>query len=601
MKKKIGMLFAVICICFCVLYPGQNVMAASGATSISVSGGNVNIGDTVTVTAKASGASGEKAVATMTVSYDSGVLQFVNCSTTYGGGGSSVTATGDSFTVTLKAVASGSSSISLSASDGVLFDTNEELDSMSGSSASVTVNNAASAGGSAGSTGGTGNTGGTGSAGGAGSTTGSSTTGGTDSSTSTASADNSLKSLTISPGTLSPSFATSTTKYSATVANDVTKIAVTATPSNGKASVESVTGNENLAVGGNTVKIVVKAENGVTATYTINVTRQGEVEKQEEQEEESEEPSTETGTEGIAVDGVSYEISETFSAEDIPTDFTETTVNYHGAEYKGLSFDKGTLVLLYLKEADNKDASGKFFVYDETRDSVYPFVKLTNGEKYVIALLAPVDFVMPDNYLQTSVTVDETTNLVAYQETAEDTEIISDFSVFYGVNHEGSESWYRYDSLEGTYQRYTMETGEEEEEDGTDIAYLQEQYGALSDKYAKEKSFARNMLAILVFVIAILIIVIINLLIHRSKKNDDDFHDDDFDGELDDAKPKVRNKKPEMREKYAGSMINLEAEAKAEPKVEPKAEPKVESKAEPKKESAPKKNDDLEIMDFNDL
>ena len=71
----------------------QTVFAASGSTSVSVSSGSVNIGDTVTVTVKASGPSGEKANATMTLSYDSSVLQFVSCNTTYGGGGGSVMAT----------------------------------------------------------------------------------------------------------------------------------------------------------------------------------------------------------------------------------------------------------------------------------------------------------------------------------------------------------------------------------------------------------------------------------------------------------------------------------------------------------------------------
>lgn len=75
----------------------------------------------------------------MTLSYDSSVLQFVSCNTTYGGGGGSVMATGESYTVTLKAVSAGNSSLSVSANDGVIFDSNEEMDSMSGSSASVTV------------------------------------------------------------------------------------------------------------------------------------------------------------------------------------------------------------------------------------------------------------------------------------------------------------------------------------------------------------------------------------------------------------------------------------------------------------------------------
>ena len=122
---------------------------------------------------------------------------------------------------------------------------------MAGSSTSVTVKNEA-----------------------AGSNTGNNNNTGSNTNTAALSADNSLKALTISPGTLSPAFKGSTTKYTATVDNSVTSIAVSATPVNEKATIESVTGNTNLAVGANVVQIVVKAENGTTATYKITVTRQ---------------------------------------------------------------------------------------------------------------------------------------------------------------------------------------------------------------------------------------------------------------------------------------------------------------------------------------
>lgn len=545
----------VLCMCLGWYQPDYVVWAASGSTSVSVSGSSVNIGDTVTVSARASGPSGEQAVATMMLSWDSSILQFVSCSTTYGGGGNSVQVATDSFTVTLKAVSAGTSSISLSGTDGVSYDDAVgELDAMSGSSASVTVNNAASEEGGTGSNPGDGSGAGTGEgsngAGTGGSTNGGESTGGNTgtgggtgleepSATEQKSADNSLKSLTISPGTLSPAFSGKTTTYSATVSNDVTSIAVSATPANAKAVVESVTGNENLKEGSNAIKIVVKAENGVTATYTVNVTRQSgstDTPKESEKEEEPEEP--ETTAETITVDGVSYQIAENFAAEDIPTNFTENTINYHGNAYKGVSYNNGTLNMLWLVPAGMEEAGGKFFIYDEARDVVYPFVKLGNGEKYVIALLAPVDFAVPENYLQTSLMVDGENSITAYQRTSEEeSEIASDFYVFYAVNYEGTEGWYQYDALEGTYQRFGMALAEEETAaSGSDMEYLQEEYLELSEKYTQEKAFARNVIAILVFVIAILLIIIVNLLLHRFRKNDDDDDDfddnDSFDGEI---------------------------------------------------------------------
>ncbi|MBO5070762.1 MAG: cadherin-like beta sandwich domain-containing protein, partial [Roseburia sp.] len=463
MKKRFGAFFMILCMCLCLFGPADTALAASGSVSVSVSSGTVNIGDTVTVTAKASGPSGEKAVATMTVSYDSSILQFVNCSATYGGGGSSVTATADSFTVTLKAISAGTSSISLSGSDGVVFDTNEELDSMSGGSTSVTVNNAAGGGtGTGTSTGGStdgtgtgtstgGSTGGTG--------TGTSTdgsTGGTGTSTAVLSDDNSLKVLTISPGTLSPEFSGPRTKYTATVANDVTNIAVTATPANSKAVVQSVTGNTDLAVGSNTISIVVRAENGVTATYKIEVTRKAAAEQPSSQqpEETVTEPETtepEDDDKTIAVDGSTYRVAEDFTAEDIPTDFTETAVNYHETSYKGLSFDKASLLMLCLAPEGEAEATAKFYIWDEETDTLYPFVKLNHGENYVIALALPGNIVLPDTFVQTNVLLESGESFAAYQEESEaDGE--DEFFLFYGVNQEGAESWYRYDAGERTYQ-----------------------------------------------------------------------------------------------------------------------------------------------------
>ena len=271
MKKKLGVIITLLTLCICLMTPQMHAKAASGKTTIAVSAGSLNIGQTVTVTAKALSASGDSAYANMVLTYDAGILEFVSCNATYGGGGGSISVASDSFSVTLKAIAAGKASISLSATDGVIFSTAEELDSMAGSSTSVTVKNEAAGGnstnnGSSGSNGNAGN--------GSSSGTGSNNNTGSNTNTAALSADNSLKALTISPGTLSPAFKGSTTKYTATVDNSVTSIAVSATPVNEKATIESVTGNTNLAVGANVVQIVVKAENGTTATYKITVTRQ---------------------------------------------------------------------------------------------------------------------------------------------------------------------------------------------------------------------------------------------------------------------------------------------------------------------------------------
>ena len=546
MKKKLGVIITLLTLCICLMTPQMHAKAASGKTTIAVSVGSLNIGQTVTVTAKALSASGDSAYANMVLTYDAGILEFVSCNATYGGGGGSISVASDSFSVTLKAISAGKASISLSATDGVIYGTEEELDSMAGSSTSVTVKNEAAGGnstnnGSSGSNGNAGN--------GSSSGTGSNNNTGSNTNTAALSADNSLKALTISPGTLSPAFKGSTTKYTAAVDNSVTSIAVSATPVNEKATVESVTGNTNLAVGANVVKIVVKAENGTTATYKITVTRQaagttgsettttggengddgnGDSETPEDTEEVD---TTETPVSAadVVINNTTYHIADNFTEEQIPADFTEATVNFRGTECRGLTFDKGTISLIYL-ETDNVDATtGRFFIYDETRDVVYDFMKFTAGESsYVIPLLAPLDSVLPESYVQVSLQMPENTVMTAYQLPIEDGEEASDFYIFYGVNQDGTEGWYQYDAAEGTYQRVNGNITETADSSSDDLAALQSEYDELSKKYKDAKSFSRNMIAVLIFVLAIAVVIMLNIMLFgRKKKGKDELLEDD--------------------------------------------------------------------------
>lgn len=545
MKKKLGVIITLLTLCICLMTPQMHAKAASGKTTIAVSAGSLNIGQTVTVTAKALSASGDSAYANMVLTYDAGILEFVSCNATYGGGGGSISVASDSFSVTLKAISAGKASISLSATDGVIYGTEEELDSMAGSSTSVTVKNEAAGGnstnnGSSGSNGNAGN--------GSSSGTGSNNNTGSNTNTAALSADNSLKALTISPGTLSPAFKGSTTKYTAAVDNSVTSIAVSATPVNEKATIESVTGNTNLAVGANVVQIVVKAENGTTATYKITVTRQaagttgsettttggengddGNVDSETpEDTEEVDTTETPVSAADVVINNTTYHIADNFTEEQIPSDFTEATVNFRGAECRGLTFNKGTISLIYL-ETDNVDATtGRFFIYDETRDVVYDFMKFTAGESsYAIPLLAPLDSVLPESYVQVSLQMPENTVMTAYQLPAEDGEEASDFYIFYGVNQDGTEGWYQYDAAEGTYQRVNGNITETADSSSDDLAALQSEYDELSKKYKDAKSFSRNMIAVLIFVLAIAVVIILNIVLFgRKKKGKDELLED---------------------------------------------------------------------------
>ena len=96
-----------------------------------------------------------------------------------------------------------------------------------------------------------------------------------------ASTDANLSALTLSSGTLTPTFASGTSSYSASVSNATTSVTVTPTKSDSNSSFVQYLGSTGttaftgtLAVGANVIRTVVTAEDGTTVkTYTITVTR----------------------------------------------------------------------------------------------------------------------------------------------------------------------------------------------------------------------------------------------------------------------------------------------------------------------------------------
>jgi uncharacterized repeat protein (TIGR02543 family) len=97
-----------------------------------------------------------------------------------------------------------------------------------------------------------------------------------------------LSALSLSTGTLSPTFASGTTSYTASVSNATSSITVTPTVTQANATIQakvgsgsfasvtsaSASGSLALAVGSNTITVLVTAQDGTTtASYTVTVTR----------------------------------------------------------------------------------------------------------------------------------------------------------------------------------------------------------------------------------------------------------------------------------------------------------------------------------------
>lgn len=510
MKNKIQILLAACMTCL-VLMCGSSTVFAAGTLSIAVSSANVAAGDTVEITVYAVDENNTDVTADMNISYDTAKLEYVSSSAAGASAGSGkVTATGSTVSIKFKAVASGDAYVK---AEGAALTAAGTHIMVGQTSSANTANTAAS----------------------------SQNTSASQQNTAK-SGDNSLSSLGISPGTLSPSFKSSITEYTATVGSDVDAVTVVPVTSNSKAAVQSVAGNSNLKDGQNVITIVVKAENGTEATYKITVTKGASAATtataatgNEVQKDTSEGTAANATNDGnIVMDGVSYKISNDFADADIPKDFSRADFEYKGAAYKGVMFDYGLMGMYYL-ESDTGEK--KFFAYDAYRDRFYPYVRLDNGEHFIILTGVPNGAIPPDNYEKATLTFEDGGSVEAYQYAGEDKEIVdlsvaeteqAAFYIFYAMDNTGVAGWYQYDAAQKTYQRLNGELMASADT-GENYDLLLNSYNELSERHKETRTSNRRTLVALIFITVVLLIVIINLIlkIRELKNNEDDYEDDD--------------------------------------------------------------------------
>lgn len=318
----------------------------------------------------------------------------------------------------------------------------------------------------------------------------------------------SLGSLVISAGTLSPEFSAATKDYTATVDYSCSSLAVTANPADSKASVTSVTGNDSLEVGENTVSVVVTAEDGSTSTYNIVVTRRAEDDPENADKQDNWKKFDINGTEWNMVNDIPEDV--------VPEGFEHSKTVIDGLEYNTLHGTFGDITLVYLQS----ESGNGLFVYDAAQNAAYEFVRINSESHFIVVLLPKVDDV-PDGYNEVSLSIEGKGVATAYQTKAEkNDDKTKDFYLVYAINDNGESGWYTYDSVDGTYMRTELSTPTvaQEENDTT----KSELVPGIANKYLV-------LAAILVLVIVILLLLLIVSAVKNRKYKAMDYHDDDDD------------------------------------------------------------------------
>lgn len=324
----------------------------------------------------------------------------------------------------------------------------------------------------------------------------------------------SLGSLVISAGTLSPEFSAATKDYTATVDYSCSSLAVTANPADSKASVTSVTGNDSLEVGENTVSVVVTAEDGSTSTYNIVVTRRAEDDPENADKQDNWKKFNINGTEWTMVNDIPEDV--------VPEGFEHSKTVIEGLEYNTLHGTFGDITLVYLQS----ESGNGLFVYDAAQNAAYEYVRINSESHFIVVLLPKVDDV-PEGYNEVSLSIEGKGVATAYQTKDEKKDDqTKDFYLVYAMNDNGESGWYTYDSVDGTYMRTELSapTVAQEEND----AVKSELVPGIANKYLV-------LAAILILVIIILALLLLVVVVKNKKRTAND-EDDDEDDEEDDTK-----------------------------------------------------------------
>ena len=234
-----------------------------------------------------------------------------------------------------------------------------------------------------------------------------------------------LKNLSIEGYEISPSFNKDTLEYKLEVENNVETIKINATKADNKATI-SGSGDKQLTEGINKFEIIVTAEKGNKKTYIIEVNRK------------------ELNPINVKVDEKNYTIVRKADALEAPAYYTATEVEIAGEKVPAFINDVTEYILVGLKD---EVGNVSLYRYDDEKQTYSLYKQLVMESLTIIPV--ETDKLIEDYALTKKMTINNVEVMTYVGETK------SDYVLVYGMNiSNGKSSWYKYDLIEGTFQRY---------------------------------------------------------------------------------------------------------------------------------------------------
>ena len=245
------------------------------------------------------------------------------------------------------------------------------------------------------------------------------------------SGNNTLSTLTVSAGTLTPAFDPAVTEYTLSLPQGTEKLTLTATPSDSNATVQG-DGELTLQEGENTLPLVVTAENGDTKTYTVTA------------------KVAQAPTLFLDYNGQRLGVVKDVSQVTPPAGFAPAEpITYSGDTLPIWTDVSGKRTLVYLM--DEKTSAQGFYLFSQTAGVQSPYLPILCGSVTYIYTDIPKELSsVPGLTPATVKAFGQTLNGWTYNDAS-----LKDFCVLYLMDDAGSYGYYTYDSREETLQRFS--------------------------------------------------------------------------------------------------------------------------------------------------
>ncbi len=250
------------------------------------------------------------------------------------------------------------------------------------------------------------------------------------------------------------------------------------------------------------------------------------------------------GTE-VKIGKTKYIVTDDFSDTIIPDGFVRDTLKFEGTDHQIIKQESSGALAMYLTPEKGGDAD--FYLYDSDTGSFSQLevIEVAKG-RYIIPLSDDGKLSLPDQYQKTTLTLNGK-EFDTWQDTND-----AEYYIVYAMNSDGEKTTYRYDTTDGTYQKYTPSVGSASSGTTTNNG---------KGIWGKILNFVESFLDIVViiafvlFVVLVIAVIVTSVKLHYRDLELDDLYDEygiDMDEEEEEKKiQKKAAKKADKAKKKA--------------------------------------------------